>query len=114
MRAAVAVAAVLTAMATVAETLAPCVHAAANILLMVVQAAKFFAAMLYLRWLAPRFPDAVIDARARLLMWLCPLLVTVGTLLCLMGPIIALVLYWSLLNSVQTEINRIRQVAGAS
>ncbi len=116
-RATVAAAAVLTAMVTVADTLAtssaPSGTAAGDILLGVVQAIKFFAAMLYLRWLAPRFPDAVIDARARLLMWLCPVLVTVGTLLCLIGPIIALVLYWSLLNSVQNEISRIRQVAGA-
>ncbi len=113
-RATVAAAAVLTAMATVAETLAPSIDAAANSLLVVVQAVKFFAAMLYLRWLAHRFPDAVIDARARLLMWLCPLLVTVGTLFCFVGPIIALVLYWNLLNWVRIEISRIRQVAVVS
>ena len=113
-RATVAAAAVLTAMATVAETLAPSIDAAANSLLVVVQAVKFFAAMLYLRWLAPRFPDDVIDSRARLLMWLCPLLVTIGTSGCFIALIIALVLYWSLLNSVQNEISRIRQVAGVS
>ncbi len=116
-RTTVAAAAVLTAMVTVADTLAtssaPSGTAAGDILLGVVQAIKFFAAMLYLRWLAPHFPNTVIGALARLLMWLCPLLVTVGSLLCLIGPIIALVLYWSLLNSVQNEISRIRQVAGA-
>ncbi len=117
-RTTVAAAAVLTALATVAETLATSiatsVDAAANILLVVVEAVKFFAAMLYLRWLAPHFPNAVIGARARRLMWLCPLLVTVGSLVCFIGPIIALVLYWSLLNSARIEISRIRQVAGVA
>ncbi len=78
-RTTVAAAAVLTAMVTLAETLATSIATsvdAAYIVLAVVQAVKFFACMLYLRWLAPRLPDAVIGARARLLMWLCPLLVT--------------------------------------
>ncbi len=104
-RATVVAAAVLTAMVTVADTLAtsiaPSGTAAGDILLGVVQAVKFFAAMLYLRWLAHRFSNVVFDARARLLMWLCPLLVTVGTLFCFVGPIIALVLYWNLLNWVR-------------
>ena len=117
-RTAVVAAAMLTAMVTVMETLttsvATNVDTAANILLGVVQVVKFFAAMLYIRWLAPRFPDDVIDSRARLLMWLCPLLVTIGTSGCFIALIIALVLYWSLLNSVQNEISRIRQVAGVS
>ncbi len=117
-RTTVAAAAVLTAVATVAEMLATSIATSvdpgAKILLGVVLAVKFFAAMLYLRWLAHRFSNVVFDARARLLMWLCPLLVTVGTLFCFVGPIIALVLYWNLLNWVRIEISRVRQVAVAS
>ena len=117
-RTTVAAAAVLTAMVTVVEMLATSsatrVDSAAKILLGVVLTVKFFAAMLYLRWLAHRFSNVVFDARARLLMWLCPLLVTVGMLFCFVGPIIALVLYWNLLNWVRIEITRIRQVAMAS
>ncbi len=117
-RATVVAAAVLTAVVTVAEMLATSiatsVDSAAKILLGFVLAVKFFAAMLYLRWLAHRFSNVVFDARARLLMWLCPLLVTVGTLFCFVGPIIALVLYWNLLNWVRIEISRVRQVAGVA
>lgn len=68
----------------------------------------FFAQMLYLRWLAPRLPSERIGQRARTLMWLGPLLMTVGALLLLLGPLIALVLYWNLLEQVRKELKRIR------
>jgi hypothetical protein len=69
---------------------------------------QFFAAMQYLRWLAPRLPDAYTAKRARLLMWLTPLLYTVGLLLLGLGPLIALVLYWNLLDHVRKRIKAIR------
>ena len=73
-----------------------------------VWAVKFFAAMLYLRWLSPRIPSEFVDRRAGLLMWLCPVLVTVGAILLMLGPLVALVLYWNLLNRVRGEIRAIR------
>jgi hypothetical protein len=67
---------------------------------------KFFAAMLYLRWLAPRLPNRQVDERAKMLMWLGPLLLVFG---CLVIPyIVALVLYLNLLNWVRIDIGRIR------
>jgi hypothetical protein len=82
--------------------------------LLLAVAVKFFASMLYVRWLAPRLPDARVDQRAKLLMWLGPLLVTVGLVLCGLGPLIALVLYWFLLNWVRLDIKRIREQPAVS
>jgi hypothetical protein len=65
----------------------------------------FFASMLYIRWLAPRLPDPNVDKRAKLLMWLGPLLWIIG---CGIGGVVALVLYWNLLNWVRLDIRRIR------
>ena len=62
--------------------------------------------MLYLRWLAPRLPDDEVDAWARRLMWLGPLLVTVGALI-VVGPLIAMVLYWNLLDRVRRNLKQI-------
>ena len=62
--------------------------------------------MLYLRWLAPRLPDDEVDAKARRLMWLGPLLVTVGALI-VVGPLIAMVLYWNLLDRVRRNLKQI-------
>jgi hypothetical protein len=69
---------------------------------------QFFAAMLYLRWLAPRLPSMDVHTRASRLLWLGPLLYTVGLLLAGLGPLIALVLYWTLLDEVRKLIKRVR------
>ena len=68
----------------------------------------FFAAMFYLRWLAPRIPSERIAARAKRLLWLAPLLYTVGTLACGIGPLVALVLYYNLLEWLRKELRAIR------
>lgn len=75
---------------------------------LVVAAVKFFASMLYIRWLAPRLPNTYVDERAKTFMWLIPVLWTVGTLACGLGPLVALVLYWIMLNWVRLDIKRIR------
>lgn len=67
----------------------------------------FFAQMMYIRWLAPRIPDRWVFDRAKLLMWLGPLLYTVGALI-VIGPLIALVLYWNMLDRIRKELKRIR------
>jgi hypothetical protein len=83
------------------------VAAVVGAVLFIALAVKFFASMLYVRWLAPRLPDARVDRRAKLLMWLGPLLVTVGAVV-FIGPLVALVLYWFLLNWIRVDIRRIR------
>ncbi|MFM9957968.1 MAG: hypothetical protein ACKVZJ_07815 [Phycisphaerales bacterium] len=76
-------------------------------------AVRFFASMLYIRWLAPRVPNEKAFNRAKQFMWLGPLLCTVGALACYIGPLVALVLYYNLLDWMRLDIKRIRAVAEA-
>lgn len=68
----------------------------------------FFAAMLYLQHLGPRIPDQRVTKRARTLMWAGPLLYTVGLVLLGLGPLIALILYYNLLDWVRKDLKAIR------
>jgi hypothetical protein len=70
-------------------------------------AVQYFAMMRYVRWLAGRVPDAFIVARTKRYMWLLPVLTTVGVLLLGIGPLIALVLYWNLLNRLRKHVKSI-------
>jgi len=80
---------------------------AVAVLATIVSVVAFFAQMVYIRWLAPRLPNAHVRQRAKTLMWLGPLLYTVGALL-LVGPLIALVLYWNMLDKVRADLREIR------
>ena len=71
-------------------------------------AVSFFAAMLYLRWLCPRIPNWRAYRRAKIMMWLGPLLFTVGALCIGLGPLVAVVLYWNMLEWVRRDLKRIR------
>lgn len=71
-------------------------------------AAAFFAQMLYVRWLSRRVPDAWIEKRTRLLIWLGPVLVTVGAACLMIGPLVALVMYWNMLDRLRQRIKQIR------
>ena len=77
------------------------------------------ASMLYVRWLAPRLPNAKADRRAKLLIWLGPVLLIGGTPACylgpvvtLVGPLVTLVLYWNLLEWIRKDLKRIRSGLG--
>ncbi len=61
---------------------------------------QYFAVMRYTRWLASRVPDRWIVKRTKVYMWLLPVLSTVGTLV-IVGPLIALILYWNLLDRLR-------------
>ena len=63
----------------------------------------------YLAWLAKRIPDTKLHNRSKRIRWLCPLLATVGIILIGLGPLIALVIYWNLINSFRKAFKRIRQ-----
>ena len=78
-----------------------------GLLSLVAWVAQFFAAMLYVRWLARRVPDQKLHNRAKRFMWLGPLLQTVGLLLIGLGPLIALVMYWNMLDVMRKHIKRI-------
>ena len=76
---------------------------------MVLWAIQFFAMMRYTRWLANRVPDGYIVRRTRVYMWLLPVLTTVGVLLIGLGPLIALVLYWNLLDRMRKHLKSIER-----
>jgi hypothetical protein len=71
-------------------------------------ALKFFASMMYIAWLGPRLPDPDVVKKARKYMWQLPLWTTVGLLLVGLGPLIALILYWNLLDQVRKDLKRVR------
>ncbi len=71
----------------------------------------FFAQMLYVKWLAPRLPNEAVYKRSKTLMWLGPVLYTVGALL-IVGPLIALVLYWNMLDKVRKDLKGIVGAGG--
>lgn len=83
------------------------IGASIGVVAMIVWAVQFFASMLYIRWLAPRLPNQKVYARAKVLMWLGPLLVTVGTLCVGLGPLIALVMYWNMIYWMYGDLKRI-------
>jgi len=70
-------------------------------------AVQFFAIMRYTRWVAGRVPDQYIVGKTRTYIWLLPLLYTVGLLLLGFGPLIALVLYWNLLDRLRKHLRSI-------
>jgi uncharacterized membrane protein len=65
----------------------------------------YFAAMKYLRWLTPRIPNQKAHDRAKRLMWLGPVLCLV---LCVIGGLVALVLYYHLLDWIRKDLRQIR------
>jgi len=63
----------------------------------------FFASMLYLRWLAPRIPSRSVYRWAKTFIWLGPVLLIPGALLCI-GPLAAYVCYWVMLYRVWSDL----------
>lgn len=68
--------------------------------------AGFIGIMLYTQWLAKRIPDGYIVNRAKLFLWLLPVIAVVGALL-IIGPLIALVMYWNLLDRMRKHLKSI-------
>ena len=68
---------------------------------------KFFASMLYLRGIVRRMPDPAIEVHVKRFMWLGPLLYTVGIALCGLGPIIAFIMNWVIVDKARQRLNSI-------
>ena len=68
----------------------------------------WIAQMLYLAHLAQRLPSDWAQRRARLLAGLGPALDTIGALMLMLGPLVALLLYWQLLNRIRWDLRAIR------
>lgn len=79
----------------------------AQLLSTVLWAVQFFGVMRYTRWLAGRVPDMGVIAKTKRNMWLLPLLYTVGILLIGLGPLIALIIYWNLLDRMRKHLKSI-------
>jgi len=70
---------------------------------------QYFASMLYIKWLSPRLPSKRIHNRAKLMLWLGPVLYVVGAAACGIGPLIALILYYNLLEWLRIDLKSIRR-----
>lgn len=68
---------------------------------------QYFASMLYVRWLAPRIPNERAARRAKLLLWLGPVLYIVLACVFFIGPLIALVLYYNLFSWIRIDLQRL-------
>ncbi len=89
-----------------ATTFAAVVVTIVGVVSLVAGAAKFFALMRYTRWIATRIPDPYIVRKTNTYMWLLPVLWTVGWLI-LIGPLIALLLFWNLLDRARKHMKSI-------
>lgn len=78
-----------------------------SVLGLVLWVMQFFAMMRYTRWLGSRVPDAFIIRRSKTYLWLLPILCTLGLLLIFLGPLIALALYWNLLDRMRKHLTSI-------
>jgi len=74
---------------------------------MVVFAVSFFSQMAYLKWLSPKIPNAWVFNRAKLMMWLGPVLYVVGALCIGLGPLVAMILYYNLVTRVRADLKAI-------
>jgi len=77
-------------------------------------ALQFFASMFYLKWLGRRVPNRKIVKRAGRLVWLGPLIFILGFPLLAIGPLIALVLYYNLLDWLRKDLKAIRAQQAAA
>ncbi len=98
----------LAAHVAIGGSLAGAALLAANIASIIAWVVKYFAAMIYLKRLAPRLPDRRVFDRTTTMMWLGPVLLTVGALACGLGPLVALILYYNLLDWVRRDLRVIR------
>jgi len=68
----------------------------------------FFSSLLYVRWLAPRVPNRELDRKAKRNMWAIPLVYLLLFIVLMLGPLIALVMYWNMLDMLRKDLRRIR------
>lgn len=90
-------------MATTAQIIA-IILATVSLVLWIVQ---FVSVMRYTRWLATRVPDSFIVRRTKTYPWLLPLIYVLGMACIGLGPLIAFVLYWTLLNRLRRHVSSI-------
>ncbi|MBK9188343.1 MAG: hypothetical protein IPM33_05240 [Phycisphaerales bacterium] len=68
----------------------------------------FFGIMRHTDWMARRIPDVFVINRIRLYIWLLPVIAVAGSIVLLLGPLIALIMYWNLLDRMRKHLKAIR------
>lgn len=68
---------------------------------------QFFASILYVRWLAPRFPSPSTEKQASQYLWLLPLIYILGMCV-IVGPFVATIMYFLFLNRVRLLLRDLR------
>jgi hypothetical protein len=77
-------------------------------------AVQYFAAMLYIGWLARRAPDPWLVGYAKHMMWIGPVLFVVGWICLGLGPLAALILYVIALGKLRGHVRgALRRIAAA-
>lgn len=76
----------------------------ATVLSFVAWIIQFFASMMYIRWLAQRIPSADIYVRAKLYMWVLPL---IYLLVCGIGQIIVFIIYFVFMDQIRAALQRV-------
>ncbi len=79
------------------------------LLMLVVIFTFFIAQMLYLQSIAPLILNKKVYSRSKYMIWLGPILMTVGALVILLGPLVAIILYWNMLDWIRKDLKSIRQ-----
>lgn len=77
------------------------------VLSLVLWIVHFFAMMRYTRWIATRVPDMYIIKRTRRYMWLVPLVAILLYPAFLLGPLLAIIMYWNLLDRLRKHLKSI-------
>lgn len=81
--------------------------AIAGILVFLIWLVQFFALISYTSRIAARVPDAELVKRIRLYRWIIPAIFVGGMILVGLGPLIASIMYWSLLVRVRAGVARV-------
>lgn len=68
---------------------------------------QFFCVLKYTNWLSNRVPDPFIAKRSQMYLWLLPVIYIFGAACVGLGPLIALVLYWNLLDRLRKHVKAI-------
>jgi MFS family permease len=78
----------------------------------VLWAVQIIASLNYMAWLASRVPDQPLREKALRYRWVLPLIFVVGYVCIGLGPIIALILYYNLINQMRIIVRNIRDQRG--
>lgn len=72
-----------------------------------VSVVQFVSVMSYTAWVGDRVPDHFVFRRAKMYRWLLPVIYVLGVFAIGLGPLIALIMYWNLLDRVRKHLRSI-------